>query len=293
MDRLMPVGRTLFAVAMMGFGVLCLGFVNFVHQLQPIETLVPATTPGYGVLAILTGAFLMAAGVAIASNAMIRPATIALTVVFSAWIVLLQVPSAFIDPSLLRSPWWVRTFETVALTGAALVLAGLASQPERERWVRIGRVLFGVSLPVFGVLHFIYAEGTATLVPSMYPWPLAWIYITGAGNIAGGIAIATGVLSRLAAILAGIMYGTYALTLHIPRALTVHGPNLFTGVPAELQSARGGLTSLFVAIGMCGAAWIVAGSLAVRGSSAVQEPKREARRSRDTAPGVIGSNVST
>jgi uncharacterized membrane protein YphA (DoxX/SURF4 family) len=198
---------------------------------------------------LLTGIVLIAAGAAIAAGVKVYPAAAALTVFFALWIVLLQVPSAFVDPILLRSPWWVRTFETLALTGAALILAGLASEPVREGWIRTGRIAFGVSLPVFGVLHFIYADNVASLIPSWYLWPLFLAYLTGAGHFAAGVAIATGVLPRLAATLAGFMYGIWALTLHIPSQF-------------EYERPQGEQTSLFVAIAMWGAAWIVAGSLA-------------------------------
>lgn len=261
MNRLLPVGRILFAVAIVGFGVLCLAFADFVHQLQPVDVLLPGSAPLYGVLALATGVFLGAAGLAIASHVRTYPLATALTALFALGIVVLQVPSAFIDPSLLRSPWWVRTFETLALSGGALIVAGRTSRPERERWIRTGRVLFGASLPVFGVLHFVYADNVASLIPDWYPRPLFWAYLTGLGNVAAGASITTGVLSRLAAVLAGGMYGTYALTLHVPRAVSTYVPQLFLDDPTALQDARAGLTSLFVAVGMWGAAWIVAGSL--------------------------------
>lgn len=266
MNRLFSVGRTLFAVAVVGFGVLCLTFVDFVHQLQPMDVLMPGSTPVHGVLALATGVLLAVAGLAILSRVRAYELSAALAVLFALWILFLQVPSAFMDPGLLRSPWWVRTFETVALGGGALIVAGRARRPKRERWIRAGRILFGISLPVFGVLHFIYADNVASLIPDWYPWPLFFAYLTGLGNVAAGASITTGVLSRLAAALAGGMYGTYALTLHIPRAVSTYVPQLFMDDPSVLQNARGGLTSLFVAIGMWGAAWIVAGSIRGRAS---------------------------
>lgn len=266
MKNLTLTGQILFAVAIVGFGILCFGFVDSVHQLQPINELLSEGTFLYVALAILTGILLIAAGLAIVTGIKISLLTSVLTVFFLLWIVFLQIPSAFIDPSLLRSPWWVRTFETLALTGGALVLAGMTSQPKRKRWIRIGRVFFGISLPVFGVLHFIYAEFTATIVPSWYPWPLFLVYLTGLGNIAAGIALTSGILPRLAAIFTGVMYGIYALTLHIPRSVSTYIPELFMDDPAALASARAGLTSLFVAIGMWATAWIVAGSLAKKDS---------------------------
>lgn len=286
MTRLLPVGRALFAISITGFGVLCLIYVDFVHQLQPVDVLLPASTLAYSILAVLTGVFLIVAGPAILTGIKADAVTVTLAGFFAIWILVLQVPSAFVDPSLLRSPWWVRTFETVALTGAALILAGLMSQPERTRWTRIGRVLFGVSLPVFGTLHFIYAENVASLVPSLYPWPLLWAYLTGAGNLAAGLAITTGVFSRLAAVLAGVMYGTYALTLHIPRSVMTYIPNLFTENLADFQRARGGLTSTFVAIGMWGAAWLVAASLAETRSGG-HEPEGGARTSDGASQGAV------
>lgn len=251
-------GRVAFGIAITGFGVICLGYADFVNSLQPV----PASLPAYRPLAILTGIVLLASGFGILANIRTGLAARVLIVVFVSWIVLLEVPSAFIQPSLLRSPWWVRTFETVALAGGALVLAANATSPARAAWVRTGRIAFGASLPVFGVLHLIYPESVAALIPPWYPSPMFWAYFTGISQIAGGVAIAAGVLPRLAATLAGVMYGSWALTLHVPRVWCgITGPcDLLPGVDATgLQGSRPGLTSLLVAIGMCGAAWIVAG----------------------------------
>jgi uncharacterized membrane protein YphA (DoxX/SURF4 family) len=247
---------------MVGFGVLSLLYVDFVHQLQPI----PAWMPGYRLLAILTGVGLIAAGTAIAVDRNSRIAALAVAAFFSLWIVSLQVPSAFTNPALLRSPWWVRTFESVALIGGAVTLAGLRSDPARVLWLRGARIAFGASLPVFGVLHLIYPESVASLVPPWYPAPMFWAYFTGFAQIAAGLGIAVHVLPRVAAILAGVMYGTWALTLHIPRNwCRLYGPCAFLDAPVVgADSSRPGLTSLFVAFAMCGSAWIVAGGLATR-----------------------------
>ncbi|HVS65321.1 MAG TPA: hypothetical protein VMT85_17660 [Thermoanaerobaculia bacterium] len=245
-------GRVVYGTAIVGFGALCLRYVGFVHQLQPVDVFVSAATPGYGPLAAQNGVALIACGLALVADLHVHRAALALAVFFTLWILLLQLPSAFLDPGLLRSPFWVRTFEISVLTGAALILAGMTIEPRRDRWTRAGRLLFGSSLPVFGVLHFVYAENVASLVPSFFPWPLFLAYLTGVGNVAAGAAIAAGALPRLAAILAAVMYGIYAVTLHIPR-------ELLAAVPPGDQ--RAGLTSMFVAIGFCGAALIVAGSL--------------------------------
>lgn len=59
-------------------------------------------------------------------------------------------------------------------------------------------------------------------------------------------------LARPAAILAGVMYASWALTLHLPRIIDP---------PTGFQGYRPELTSLCVCVAFWGAAWIVAGSL--------------------------------
>src|SRR5690606_34479848 len=116
---------------------------------------VPTSVPGYTPLALASGFLLVVAGAAILANAKAGLAASSLAVLLASWIVLLHIPSAFTDPALLRSPWWIRTFETLALAGACLVVAGGAGRPVRRQRVRAGRIAFGISLPVFGVLHFV------------------------------------------------------------------------------------------------------------------------------------------
>jgi uncharacterized membrane protein YphA (DoxX/SURF4 family) len=246
-------GRILLSVALLGFGSLCLLYVDFVNSLEPV----PSWIPAYEVLAVVNGLMLVAAGVFILLGLRTGAAAGMVAVFLALWIVLLHVPSAFTNPILLRSPWWIRT-------------------------IRIGRIAFGVSMPVFGTLHLIYPESTASLVPPWYPWPMFWAYFTGLAQIAGGAAIAIGILPRLAAILAGTMYGTWALTLHIPRIwCRLYGPCEFLDAPVGLETSRGGLTSLFVVIGMSGAAWIVAGALArfrvLHGEPFTADPRPTAR----------------
>lgn len=281
-NRMLVAGRVLLSFALIGWGALGLLYGDFVNSLQPV----PAWMPAYGVLAILNGLLLIAVGVTLTLDRRTDVAAAAVAAFFASWIVLLHVPSAFTDPALLRSPWWIRTFETLALIGGAVTLAGLNRRPVRGSWIRHGRIAFGVSLPVFGVLHLVYPESVAGLVPPWYPWPMFWAYFTGLAQILGGAAIAIGILPRLAATLAGVMYGTWALTLHIPRSwCRLFGPCELLDVPAVgLMDSRAGLTSLFVAVAMCGAAWIVAGAVTDRDETRTgdrrDEPDRKAARVR-------------
>ena len=60
-----------------------------------------------------------------------------------------------------------------------------------------GRVLFALPFMVFGLLHFLNAHAMAGSVP--VPGGAAWVYLTGAALLAGGIGMLTGVLGKWAA----------------------------------------------------------------------------------------------
>ena len=45
------LGRIVFAIAMIGFGVTALIYGDFTHNLQPVDLIVPRTMPGYVPLA--------------------------------------------------------------------------------------------------------------------------------------------------------------------------------------------------------------------------------------------------
>jgi uncharacterized membrane protein len=178
---LSALGRVVFGLGVLGFGIAGLLFGDFLRSLQPV----PQAVPGYAPLAAINALILGAAGLAIPLDHRAREAAALVIVVLAGGILFLHVPSAFTQPALLRSPWWIRTFESTALIGGAIVLAGVRSAPPRDTWMRTGRIALGLSLPIFGVLHLVYLEGTATLVPPWYPWPLFWAFVTGLAQIIG------------------------------------------------------------------------------------------------------------
>lgn len=130
-----------------------------------------------------------------------------------------------------------------ALPGDRTTGAGRAPRP--ATLLRLGRLLFAASLPLFGVLHFIYAARFANLLLAWIPFHLFWIYIFGIALVAAAFSLLTGIAARLAATLLGLMYFLWVLTLHLPRCLAkVHG--------------GGEWTSMLVAMAVGGCAWIMA-----------------------------------
>jgi uncharacterized membrane protein len=109
----------------------------------------------------------------------------------------------------------------------------------------LGRVFVAISLVVFGVQHFIYGGFVATLVPAFMPRRVFWAYFVGVAFFAAAIGILTRMLARAAATMLGVMFFLFVVLLHIPRIIGNSG-------------SGNEWTSGFVALAMCGGAWILA-----------------------------------
>src|SRR2546422_10444746 len=119
----------------------------------------------------------------------------------------------------------------------------------------VGRIFVAVSLVVFGVQHFLYGGFVAGLVPAFMPGRLFWAYFVGVAFFAAAAGILYEEMARPAATMLGVMFFLFLVLLHIPRIVT---------------NSRDGneWTSGFVALAMCGAAWILASATSL-------EDKRE------------------
>ena len=108
-----------------------------------------------------------------------------------------------------------------------------------------GRTFVAISLVVFGVQHFIYGGFVATLVPAFMPRRLFWAYFVGVAFFAAAAGILYKLIARAAATMLGVMFFLFVVLLHIPRIV---------------GNYRNGneWTSGFVALAMCGGAWVVA-----------------------------------
>jgi putative oxidoreductase len=84
----------------------------------------------------------------------------------------------------------------------------------------LGRWLFILPSSIFGLLHFMNAEGMAdTVVPSYIPAKEIFVYLTGLALIAASVAMATGKKDQLAAILLAGFLLVVVLTVHVPNAM--------------------------------------------------------------------------
>lgn len=248
-EMLEQCGRIFIAIAMVGFGIQHWLLNGIVGGLE----LVPEGLPGHTIWADLTGAILIAAGVSLAINKGARLSSMVLANLFFLAELVRRMPSiaAIVQDLAERTV----VFETLALGSGCLIVASILPAGERDsaRWKKasqtagkVGRILFAISMAVFGWTHLLIPQFIATLIPAWMPWHLFLAYFTAFGFIAVGIGFAANRAVRPAAGLLGLMFLLWVITLHGPRV-------------AMALSNRFEWNSAFVALAMSGVAFVMAG----------------------------------
>lgn len=80
----------------------------------------------------------------------------------------------------------------------------------------VGRILFGIPFVVFGVFHFINAGALVGAVPGFLPFPLVFVYITGAAMVLAGVSIISKKKIRTACLLLALLLLIYIVLVHVP-----------------------------------------------------------------------------
>lgn len=228
--------------AILGLGAITLGVVSAVFgayalQWQPV----PESWPGAQVGPYVSAGILILAGLATVWKRSATWGARALAVFFGAWVVALHGPRVMAAPT--DPLMWLGFCEILAMASGALMLTATINGNTPVKVV--ARVVFALCPLVFGASHFLYPEFTASMVPAWIPpSQMVWAYATGAGHVAAGLAILTGVLARPAAGLLTLMFASFVVTLHGPRVMAD------TGNHAEW-------VMLGVALTLTGAAWAI------------------------------------
>jgi uncharacterized membrane protein YphA (DoxX/SURF4 family) len=257
MDKLTRLGQFLFGLAITAIGcqnLVCGWLRVFSTTTFPGEnvTSVIPWVPAIPWLAWVTGMVLLVTGTKLILNLQTRVTAIFLGALFLLFVIFLEAPRTIASHFELRTI----TFETLAISGSALMLAeslssGHSANPALRYLVHSGRYFFGISCLVFGIDHLMVLSFIASLEPYWMPFKMFWALFTGLGFIVTGICVMTKWLGRLSSTWLGIMFLIWILVLHLPRTLGFSAAGGGPHAPEEWSST-------FIALAMCGGSWICA-----------------------------------
>jgi uncharacterized membrane protein len=245
------LGCTLFGVSLTAFGLEHVLFGDFVAGRAPAW---PPDLSGRLVWAYLSGAVLITTGALIVARSQKAWAAALITgAIILIWAFGRHVPVLLSNP---RGAAFTATGKAMALSFGCFAVVAAFSRGSRAAGSRpeVRRVLSwlgGVGLPAFmilgGIQHFMYTQFVATLVPAWIPGPIGWAYFAGVALIAGGLGILFPPTRSLAALMSGLMIGSWVFLLHLPRALAAVGE----------AAIRNEWTALFEAMAFAGNAFIL------------------------------------
>jgi uncharacterized membrane protein len=185
-------------------------------------------------LAYASGAFLIAAGLALLARRTTRRAALALTVNFAVlWLLLCHVPATLVKPGVdnlegsgLNMTVAAGSWILLALSGGPLPASGRAARLLGESGARLARRVYALGLPLIGLAHFADAHGATEFVPAWLPFRVGLVYLTGAAHVAAGLAILAGVLPRIAAVLEAVQISVFVIVSHLPAVYRAPGDTL-------------------------------------------------------------------
>jgi len=251
MTRSQQPALTLFAVGMIGLGILALVYGDFALVWQPVAPWIPGRT----ILAYGSGLIMLLGGVGLLLKATAAWSVRILFPYLVIWL-LLKVPALFAAPQM-EAVWLGLGELAVLLAGGWVLFARMAALPEGsalafltgENGIRLARILFAVSLLPIGLSHLVYVKLTAELVPAWLPYRVGWAYLTGIGQIACGLGVLFAIFPRVAARADAGMISLFTLL--------VWGPAILAAPKTRLP-----WTAFFISWAIASAAWVVAQNIA-------------------------------
>ena len=249
MTRNLQPALTLFAIGMIGLGILALIYGDFALVWQPVAPWVPGRT----LLAYASGLIMLLGGIGLLLRV---TAAWSIRILFPYLIIwlLLKVPALLVAPQM-EAVWLGFGELAVLLAGGWILFANLAQLRAgspltfltSENGIRAARILFAVSLLPIGLSHMVYTKATVDLVPAWLPYRVGWAYLTGAGQIACGLGVLFAVLPRVAAWAEAGMLTIFTLLVWTPAILSA-------------PKTRLPWTAFFISWAIASAAWAVAQS---------------------------------
>jgi uncharacterized membrane protein YphA (DoxX/SURF4 family) len=214
----MNFNAVLYALGAVLLGAIGIWFQDFALQWQAVPKSIPAMP-----FAWVSAALLLAGGMLILARRE-RAGALLLASFYGLWVIAFHLPPTLKNAGSIGA--WNAPAEITFLTmGAVALLAGSAGAMSSTLKL-VARVLAGLSAIVFGFAHFNYIDFTASFVPGWIPYKVFWAWATGAGHLLAGLALVSGVRSKLAAGCEAAMMGSFVVLLHLPRVLASPGQHI-------------------------------------------------------------------
>ena len=214
----MAMRKSSIAQGFFALTLICLGVIGLVNgSFTPTWGGVPKDLPAREVLAYVCAAISLLSGMGLLLERTAAATSRVLLAWFVAWLVLFRLSHFLFTPTAVDT-WW-GAGDTSVMVAASWVLYIRLSE---GKGLRMAQALYGLALIPFGLAHFLYMENTAPLVPSWLPWHTGWGYFTGGAFIAAGLALITGVQSRLAAMLSALQIALFTILVWVPTVVTGH-----------------------------------------------------------------------
>src|SRR5262245_1140378 len=198
----MNYNSLVYALGALLLGAVGIWFHDFAMQWQPVPKGLAWREP----LAYLSGALLVAGGLLMLTRRE-RAGALLLAVFFGAWTLTLNLPAAIASYKHIGA--WNSPAEIAFMTMGGVALLSVSAGRLRGTLALVARIIAGVCAIVFGCAHFNYIDFTAGMVPGWIPpSKVFWAWATGAGHLAAGLALVSGIRARLAASCEAAMMGS-------------------------------------------------------------------------------------
>jgi uncharacterized membrane protein len=233
--RRVGVGHLLFASCFVAIGAISLALHDFVLFQQPV----PQGIPWRETLAYISAALMLLPGIGLLLPGTAKGAALVLTAFVALWL-----PQALAHP-LVEANWLGVGEDLTLVVGGWLIYRELAGR--RDGSLRAAQVVFGLALVPIGLSHFFYLQAAANFIPAWLPLHMPLTMLAGAGHIVAGLAIAAGLLPRLAATTEASMESLITVIVWVSAIAAKPGDHM-NWVNFLISSAE------------TAAAWVVAGS---------------------------------
>ncbi len=104
----------------------------------------------------------------------------------------------------------------------------------------IGKYVYATPILILGAFHFLKADAYVGGVPSYIPFPLFWVYFTGAALVAAAVSIFINKKTKLATTLLAVLLGIFIVLVHFKGAASGDVPSV-VGLLKDLGLLGGAL----------------------------------------------------